>query len=218
MHWLWAIIIGFLAGAIAKWFVPGPHGFIVTTLLGIVGAIVATWLGQHIGQAGSRCRVYRRHCRRRDHFGGLSGVLRRANLTAPASTGNRLCLSFTHAFASPWRHKSAETKASLLHFRSGCYAGTRRQSSASADQASDMWRARNRLGDVTTSGVAPHATHSRAISKVSGKCARTWSRSWRTAATVRRSRCQLSTNRRRSSLVRQSTEANGSSSRISSAS
>ena len=37
------------AGAIAKWFVPGPHGFIVTTLLGIVGAIVATWLGQHIG-------------------------------------------------------------------------------------------------------------------------------------------------------------------------
>ena len=49
MHWLWVIIIGFLAGAIAKWFVPGPHGFIVTNLLGIVGAIVATWLGQHIG-------------------------------------------------------------------------------------------------------------------------------------------------------------------------
>ena len=49
MHWLWAIIIGFLAGAIAKWFVPGPRGFIVTTLLGIVGAIVASWLGQHIG-------------------------------------------------------------------------------------------------------------------------------------------------------------------------
>ena len=38
MHWLWVIIIGFLAGVIAKWFVPGPHGFIVTTLLGIVGA------------------------------------------------------------------------------------------------------------------------------------------------------------------------------------
>ena len=49
MNWLWAIIIGFLAGAIAKWFVPGPRGFIVTTLLGIVGAIVASWLGQHIG-------------------------------------------------------------------------------------------------------------------------------------------------------------------------
>jgi len=52
MHWLWVIIIGFLAGVVAKWFVPGPHGFIVTTLLGIVGAIVATWLGQHIGWYG----------------------------------------------------------------------------------------------------------------------------------------------------------------------
>jgi uncharacterized membrane protein YeaQ/YmgE (transglycosylase-associated protein family) len=49
MHWLWVIIIGFLAGAIAKLFVHGPGGFIVTTLLGIVGAIFATWLGQHIG-------------------------------------------------------------------------------------------------------------------------------------------------------------------------
>src|SRR6266446_2735704 len=50
MHWLWVIIIGFLAGLVAKWFVPGPHGFIVTTLLGIVGAIFATWLGQQIGR------------------------------------------------------------------------------------------------------------------------------------------------------------------------
>jgi uncharacterized membrane protein YeaQ/YmgE (transglycosylase-associated protein family) len=50
MHWLWVIIIiGFLAGVIAKIFVAGPGGFIVTTLLGIVGAIFATWLGQHIG-------------------------------------------------------------------------------------------------------------------------------------------------------------------------
>jgi uncharacterized membrane protein YeaQ/YmgE (transglycosylase-associated protein family) len=52
MHWLWVIIIGFIAGAIAKWFVPGPRGFIVTTLLGIVGAIVASWLGQQIGWYG----------------------------------------------------------------------------------------------------------------------------------------------------------------------
>ena len=52
MHWLWVIIIGFIAGAIAKWFVPGPRGFIVTTLLGIVGAIVASWLGQHFGWYG----------------------------------------------------------------------------------------------------------------------------------------------------------------------
>ncbi|MGA8551091.1 MAG: GlsB/YeaQ/YmgE family stress response membrane protein [Stellaceae bacterium] len=48
-HWLWVIIIGFLAGAIAKLFVHGPGGFIVTTLLGIVGAIFASWLGQRIG-------------------------------------------------------------------------------------------------------------------------------------------------------------------------
>jgi uncharacterized membrane protein YeaQ/YmgE (transglycosylase-associated protein family) len=49
MHWLWVILIGFLAGAIAKLFVHGPGGFIVTTLLGIVGAIFASWLGQQIG-------------------------------------------------------------------------------------------------------------------------------------------------------------------------
>jgi uncharacterized membrane protein YeaQ/YmgE (transglycosylase-associated protein family) len=49
MHWLWVIIIGFLAGAMAKLFIAGPGGFIVTTLLGIVGAIFATWLGQQIG-------------------------------------------------------------------------------------------------------------------------------------------------------------------------
>ena len=49
MHWLWVIIIGFLAGAIAKLFIHGPGGFIVTTLLGIAGAIFASWLGQRIG-------------------------------------------------------------------------------------------------------------------------------------------------------------------------
>ena len=52
MHWLWVIIIGFLAGAIAKLFIAGPGGFIVTTLLGIVGAIFASWLGQQIGWYG----------------------------------------------------------------------------------------------------------------------------------------------------------------------
>jgi uncharacterized membrane protein YeaQ/YmgE (transglycosylase-associated protein family) len=49
MHWLWVIIIGLLAGAIAKLFIAGPGGIIITTLLGIVGAIFATWLGQQIG-------------------------------------------------------------------------------------------------------------------------------------------------------------------------
>ncbi|MCZ8097618.1 MAG: GlsB/YeaQ/YmgE family stress response membrane protein [Burkholderiales bacterium] len=49
---LWTIIIGFVAGIIAKFLMPGdnePSGFIVTTILGIVGAFVATWLGQSLG-------------------------------------------------------------------------------------------------------------------------------------------------------------------------
>jgi uncharacterized membrane protein YeaQ/YmgE (transglycosylase-associated protein family) len=49
---LWTLVIGFLAGVIAKFLHPGPNepsGFIVTTLLGIAGAFVATYLGQAIG-------------------------------------------------------------------------------------------------------------------------------------------------------------------------
>jgi len=47
-----AIIIGFLAGLIARWLTPGNReirGFILTTVLGIVGALFATFLGQQIG-------------------------------------------------------------------------------------------------------------------------------------------------------------------------
>lgn len=49
---IWTIIIGFLAGVVAKWIMPGdkePSGFILTTLLGIIGAFVASYLGQAIG-------------------------------------------------------------------------------------------------------------------------------------------------------------------------
>jgi uncharacterized membrane protein YeaQ/YmgE (transglycosylase-associated protein family) len=49
---LWTIIIGFVAGLIAKFIVPGnrePSGFILTTILGIVGAFLATFLGQSLG-------------------------------------------------------------------------------------------------------------------------------------------------------------------------
>jgi uncharacterized membrane protein YeaQ/YmgE (transglycosylase-associated protein family) len=49
---LWTIIIGFVAGVIAKFIHPGsnePSGFILTTLLGIAGAFVATYLGQTLG-------------------------------------------------------------------------------------------------------------------------------------------------------------------------
>jgi uncharacterized membrane protein YeaQ/YmgE (transglycosylase-associated protein family) len=57
MHILWIIIIGFIAGVIAKFIHPGPNepsGFILTTILGIVGAFVATYIGQAMGwyQAG----------------------------------------------------------------------------------------------------------------------------------------------------------------------
>lgn len=55
MSIIWTIIIGFLAGVIAKLITPGsnePSGFILTTLLGIVGAIVATFLGQSLGWYG----------------------------------------------------------------------------------------------------------------------------------------------------------------------
>jgi uncharacterized membrane protein YeaQ/YmgE (transglycosylase-associated protein family) len=49
---IWTIIIGFVAGVIAKFVMPGdnePQGFILTTILGIIGAFVATYLGQAIG-------------------------------------------------------------------------------------------------------------------------------------------------------------------------
>jgi uncharacterized membrane protein YeaQ/YmgE (transglycosylase-associated protein family) len=51
MHIIGIIIIGFLAGLVAKLLMPGrdPGGFIITILLGIAGAFVATYLGQAIG-------------------------------------------------------------------------------------------------------------------------------------------------------------------------
>ena len=55
---VWTIIIGLVAGIIAKFLVPGsnnePSGLVLTAVLGIVGALVATYLGQAIGwyQAG----------------------------------------------------------------------------------------------------------------------------------------------------------------------
>jgi uncharacterized membrane protein YeaQ/YmgE (transglycosylase-associated protein family) len=55
MDIIWTIIIGFVAGIIAKFIMPGrnePSGFIMTTILGIVGALVATFLGRAIGWYG----------------------------------------------------------------------------------------------------------------------------------------------------------------------
>jgi uncharacterized membrane protein YeaQ/YmgE (transglycosylase-associated protein family) len=49
---LWVILVGFIAGIIARVLSPGPNnptGFILTTVLGIAGAFLATWIGQAIG-------------------------------------------------------------------------------------------------------------------------------------------------------------------------
>jgi uncharacterized membrane protein YeaQ/YmgE (transglycosylase-associated protein family) len=48
---LWTIVIGLVAGVLAKFFMPGkdPGGILVTILLGIVGAVVATFLGRAVG-------------------------------------------------------------------------------------------------------------------------------------------------------------------------
>jgi uncharacterized membrane protein YeaQ/YmgE (transglycosylase-associated protein family) len=47
------IIIGLLVGIVAKFLMPGrdPGGFIVTTLIGIAGALIAAYLGPMIGYA-----------------------------------------------------------------------------------------------------------------------------------------------------------------------
>jgi uncharacterized membrane protein YeaQ/YmgE (transglycosylase-associated protein family) len=55
LHILGTIIIGLVAGVIAKLVTPGdnePKGFILTTILGVVGAFLATYLGQAIGWYG----------------------------------------------------------------------------------------------------------------------------------------------------------------------
>jgi uncharacterized membrane protein YeaQ/YmgE (transglycosylase-associated protein family) len=53
MSILWTIVIGFIVGVVAKFIMPGgkyePRGFILTTILGIVGAFVATYLGHAVG-------------------------------------------------------------------------------------------------------------------------------------------------------------------------
>ena len=52
MDILWIVLVGFVAGVIARLLAPGPNrpsGFLLTTALGIAGAFVATWIGQTIG-------------------------------------------------------------------------------------------------------------------------------------------------------------------------
>lgn len=51
MHFIWSILIGFIVGLVARALMPGPNpmGFILTTILGVVGALVATFVGQGLG-------------------------------------------------------------------------------------------------------------------------------------------------------------------------
>lgn len=52
MHIVWVIVVGFVAGIVARLLAPGPNnpaGFILTTLLGIAGAFIATFIGQAVG-------------------------------------------------------------------------------------------------------------------------------------------------------------------------
>ena len=52
---IWVVIVGFIAGLIARFLSPGPNnpsGFILTTVLGIAGAFLATFIGQAIGHYG----------------------------------------------------------------------------------------------------------------------------------------------------------------------
>jgi uncharacterized membrane protein YeaQ/YmgE (transglycosylase-associated protein family) len=51
MHLIWTILIGFVVGVIAKFLMPGkdPGGFFVTAAIGIVGSLIATYLGRALG-------------------------------------------------------------------------------------------------------------------------------------------------------------------------
>jgi len=52
---IWVIIVGFIAGILARLISPGPNnptGFILTTILGIAGAFLATLVGQAVGHYG----------------------------------------------------------------------------------------------------------------------------------------------------------------------
>jgi uncharacterized membrane protein YeaQ/YmgE (transglycosylase-associated protein family) len=54
MNWLWTALIGLVAGALAKWIMPGkePGGIIITMLLGLAGSVLMTFLGRLVGWYG----------------------------------------------------------------------------------------------------------------------------------------------------------------------
>ena len=55
MDFIWTIVVGFVAGVVAKFVMPGPNapqGFVLTAILGIVGAFAATYVGEAMGWYG----------------------------------------------------------------------------------------------------------------------------------------------------------------------
>ena len=89
---IWIVLIGFLAGMAARFLSPGPNepsGFILTAVLGIVGAFLATFLGQMVGWYRLQCRDGRgrrravhleqaggaRRCGRSGHAGGSASPI-----------------------------------------------------------------------------------------------------------------------------------------------
>ncbi|TBR39880.1 MULTISPECIES: GlsB/YeaQ/YmgE family stress response membrane protein [Dyella] len=54
MHWLWVFIVGLVVGLLAKALMPGkdPGGFIITAILGIVGSVISTFVGEKLGLWG----------------------------------------------------------------------------------------------------------------------------------------------------------------------
>ena len=51
MSILWTILIGLIVGIVAKFLMPGrdPGGFVIAAIIGIVGSVIATYLGQALG-------------------------------------------------------------------------------------------------------------------------------------------------------------------------
>lgn len=51
MGLIWSALVGLVVGAVAKFLMPGTQGggIIVTMILGILGSVVATWVGQAVG-------------------------------------------------------------------------------------------------------------------------------------------------------------------------
>jgi len=60
MHWLWVIIIGLIVGVIAKFIRGGSDsmGFIITIIIGILGSILATFVGEKLGLWGGTGLVH----------------------------------------------------------------------------------------------------------------------------------------------------------------